>query len=179
MFGVLALELLAVRYGDGHSLFSSQPQHQSRTSNTLTIRRQMFKSMRRGPTSIVQLLRFSSSLSRCSSSSVPRIPNRLGCYGNPNVATRAFSFRAPLRQHAAARVVDAEIEQDVNAQQPPSDNQINEATRHGPVTKFQELSDRSMVCSTLVKTITKDMGLETMTQVQSMTINETLKGIDV
>ena len=79
----------------------------------------------------------------------------------------------PLRQHAAARVVEAEIEQT------PSDNQTKEAIQHGPVTKFQELSDRSMVCDTLVKTITRDMGLETMTQVQSMTINETLKGIDV
>lgn len=49
----------------------------------------------------------------------------------------------------------------------------------GLATKFQELADRGMVCKTVIKTLTQDMGLETMTQVQSMTINETLKGIDV
>lgn len=49
----------------------------------------------------------------------------------------------------------------------------------GLVTKFQELADRGMVCKTVIKTLTQDMKLETMTQVQSMTINETLKGIDV
>lgn len=49
----------------------------------------------------------------------------------------------------------------------------------GLVTKFQELADRNMVCGTVIKTLTEDMKMETMTQVQSMTINETLKGIDV
>lgn len=36
-----------------------------------------------------------------------------------------------------------------------------------------------MVCPTVVNTLTQEMGLETMTQVQSLTINETLKGGDV
>ena len=36
-----------------------------------------------------------------------------------------------------------------------------------------------MVCPTVVKTLVEDMRLETMTQVQSLTINETLKGGDV
>ena len=53
------------------------------------------------------------------------------------------------------------------------------ASSSGLVTKFQELADRKMVSPTVVKTITQEMKLETMTQVQSMTINETLKGIDV
>ena len=53
------------------------------------------------------------------------------------------------------------------------------ASNNGLVTKFQELADRKMVSPTVVRTITQDMKLETMTQVQSMTINETLKGIDV
>lgn len=160
---------------DCHSFPSSLSQHQSRISNTLPARPQMFNALRRGSASIARLNRFSSSIPR----SIPRIQHSLGCYGNPGIAARALSSKAPLRQHAAARVLEAENEHDFNAQQPTSDNQIKEATRHGPVTKFQELSDRSMVCDTLVKTITRDMGLETMTQVQSMTINETLKGIDV
>jgi len=49
----------------------------------------------------------------------------------------------------------------------------------GPATKFHELADRQMVSRTVVDTLVKDMKLETMTEVQAMTINETLKGVDV
>ena len=75
--------------------------------------------------------------------------------------------------------IEGEIEQEVFSQTPPSDAQINRAVQHGPVTKFQDLAGRGMVCQTVVDTITKDMGLETMTQVQSLTINESLKGQDM
>ena len=51
--------------------------------------------------------------------------------------------------------------------------------RPGPVTRFQELKDRNLVCKTVVDTLTQDMRLTDMTEVQSKTINETLKGIDV
>lgn len=47
------------------------------------------------------------------------------------------------------------------------------------ITKFHELADQKLVSPVVVDTITKQMGLETMTQVQSLTINETLKGTDV
>ncbi|MCJ1439225.1 hypothetical protein MMC27_008616 [Xylographa pallens] len=59
------------------------------------------------------------------------------------------------------------------------DSHSSGGTRGAPVTKFQELAERKMVSATVVQTITQDMKLETMTQVQSLTINETLKGIDV
>lgn len=75
--------------------------------------------------------------------------------------------------------IEGEIEQEVFSQTPPSDARINRAVQHGPVTKFQDLAGRGMVCQTVVETITKDMGLETMTQVQSLTINESLKGQDI
>ena len=75
--------------------------------------------------------------------------------------------------------VEEEIEDGVHSQQPPTDAQIDESTKLSPVTTFKELSERGMVCDTVVNTITQRMGLETMTQVQSLTINETLKGIDV
>ena len=75
--------------------------------------------------------------------------------------------------------MEEEIENEVFSQEPPSDAQINEATKLGLVTKFKGLSERGMVCNTIIDTITEKMGLETMTQVQSLTINETLKGIDV
>lgn len=72
-----------------------------------------------------------------------------------------------------------EMEQEIFSQTPPSDAQMNRAVEHGPVTKFKDLAERGMVCQTVVDAITKSMGLETMTQVQSMTINESLKGQDM
>ncbi len=47
------------------------------------------------------------------------------------------------------------------------------------ITEFQQLSDRNLLDEHVVNTLTKQMGLKTLTPVQSMTITETLKGIDV
>ncbi|KAL9090913.1 MAG: hypothetical protein Q9165_005121 [Trypethelium subeluteriae] len=80
------------------------------------------------------------------------------------------------RQNAAA---EAEIRDEVNAQRPPSDQSINEATLGGPITRFAELSSRRLVHDNVVRTVTEEMGLETMTDVQSLTIQEALKGTDI
>lgn len=80
---------------------------------------------------------------------------------------------------AEGEAVEGEIEQEVVSQTPPSDQQINRVVQHGPVTKFKELVERGMVCQTVVDTITKAMGLETMTEVQSMTISQSLNGKDM
>lgn len=45
-------------------------------------------------------------------------------------------------------------------------------------TKFQELADNGLVNPNVIREITHGMGHETMTPVQTMTINETLKGRD-
>lgn len=47
------------------------------------------------------------------------------------------------------------------------------------VTKFQELIDHGMVHRNVVESITRGMGHHTMTEVQSMTINEGLMGTDM
>lgn len=47
------------------------------------------------------------------------------------------------------------------------------------ITQFQELADRSLVSPNVIYSITKKMKLSTMTEVQSLTINETLRGFDV
>ncbi|KAF2493402.1 DEAD-domain-containing protein [Lophium mytilinum] len=84
------------------------------------------------------------------------------------------------RQHAAERyVVEAEVEQEVNAKSPPSDGAIDNAVAGGPVTKFEDLATRGYVHKNIVNTLTKDMGLHTMTEVQTRTINEALKGADI
>ena len=80
---------------------------------------------------------------------------------------------------AEGEAVEEETEQEAFSQTPPSDKQINGAVQHGPVTKFKDLVERGMVCKTVVDTITKAMGLETMTEVQSMTISQSLKGQDM
>lgn len=89
------------------------------------------------------------------------------------------SATATAELEAEQELIEGEIREEINSQRPPPDSQISTATKHGPVTKFQELADRGMVSPTVIKTLTQDMRLETMTQVQSLTINETLKGIDV
>jgi ATP-dependent RNA helicase MSS116 len=45
-------------------------------------------------------------------------------------------------------------------------------------TKFQELADNGLVNPDVIREITRGMGHETMTPVQTLTINETLKGTD-
>lgn len=49
----------------------------------------------------------------------------------------------------------------------------------GPVTEFSELARRGLVHPNLINTITKQMKLTTMTDVQTRTINEALSGVDV
>jgi len=141
----------------------------------------MLSTARRGPASIARSIRLPST--------APRDFRTFRYYRavskraqiQPLATVRAFNATTLFYQQAAARaqVVEREVEEDINTQQSPKDKQIREAAQHGPITRFAELLERGMVCDSVVKTITEDMGLETMTQVQSMTINETLKGIDV
>ncbi|KAI9848792.1 MAG: hypothetical protein M1838_000373 [Thelocarpon superellum] len=49
----------------------------------------------------------------------------------------------------------------------------------GPVTRFEQLAERGLVNEKIIEALTQGMRLETMTQVQSMTIPDTLVGKDV
>ena len=145
----------------------------------------MLNISRRGPASVARSLLSFSTCSRCSGPTHPRDLQRcLPRIRSPTIA-RPFGSSSQWRRSAAAsaavedEVIEGEIEQESFAQTPPSNAQINRAVQHGPVTKFKDLAERGMVCQTVVDTITKDMGLETMTQVQSLTINESLKGKDM
>jgi ATP-dependent RNA helicase MSS116 len=51
--------------------------------------------------------------------------------------------------------------------------------RDNYVTEFADLNTNGQVSSVLVNTITQNMGLKTMTPVQSKTINEALEGVDL
>ena len=50
---------------------------------------------------------------------------------------------------------------------------------NGIVTRFEELGSKDLVHRNVVSTITRDMRLETMTEVQTKTINEALRGDDI
>lgn len=141
----------------------------------------MLASARRGPTSITNFVRLSRAAPRTVDSFLFHRSSSKAYGIEPFAKVRAFNTSTRTCQHAAARpaIIEREVEEEIEAQRPPTDQQIQKAVQHGPVTRFAELLERGMVCDSVVKTITQDMGLETMTQVQSMTINETLKGIDV
>lgn len=47
------------------------------------------------------------------------------------------------------------------------------------LSRFQELADHGLVSPNVINTITQRMNIETMTDVQRLTINETLDGTDV
>lgn len=84
---------------------------------------------------------------------------------------------------AAARAqrdpVESDIERSGNASRTSSGPNARQGSSNAPITEFQELEDQGLVQHEIVQAITKDMRLSTMTPVQSLTIAETLKGIDV
>lgn len=54
-----------------------------------------------------------------------------------------------------------------------------DADAQKPLTKFQDLQDQGVIHRNVVRNMTEGMGLETMTEVQSKTINAALKGTDI
>jgi ATP-dependent RNA helicase MSS116 len=77
------------------------------------------------------------------------------------VATAAFHQSAKWRQVEAAQARE-------------------DSTAHDePVTRFEDLATRGLVHPNIINTITRQMRLETMTEVQSRTIHEALSGVDV
>lgn len=146
----------------------------------------MFNAVRRGPSSIARSLSFVTSNSECIRTALPHGARRsTRLQSSTSFLLRSFGTSPQWRRFATStaavedEAVGGEIEQEIHAEHPPSDARMKEATSNGPVTRFEELGKRGMVCQTVVDTITQGMGLETMTQVQSMTIDESLKGIDV
>ena len=144
----------------------------------------MLNIARRGPSSVARSI---FSLSTCSRCSTPAsTPNLQRCLQRISPITAKLSLStSPWRRSGVSSVaaddeaIEGEIEQEVSSEPPPSDREINRAVQHGAITKFKDLAECGMVCQTVVDTVTKDMGLETMTQVQSMTIGQSLKGRDM
>lgn len=157
---------------NSHSLFSSS----LIASGTL----RMITAARRGHASIARCLRLPPStfpttsnlalLSWKNTNPIARLPS--------TPASRAFSIASQWKQEAAVQSQEYQRTGNSTGGQ-SSQNPPQSKAQYGPVTKFAELGERNMVCPSIVDRITRDMKLETMTHVQSLTINETLKGIDV
>jgi len=62
---------------------------------------------------------------------------------------------------------------------PVRDDAPVDSATSGPVVAFPDLETRGLVDPVIVNNITKGMGFTAMTEVQSKTINEALKGADM
>ena len=139
----------------------------------------MLNTLRRGPASTSLLLSISHP-SKCSKIFRPRAFQRSIPRVTSQLPARSFGTSSLWKRYATAtQPQEDEILDEDTAEASPSGFESNAAARDGPVTRFEDLAKRSLVCQTVVDTITKDMGLETMTQVQSLTLNESLKGTDM
>lgn len=49
----------------------------------------------------------------------------------------------------------------------------------GPASTFEQLGERKFIDSNLLRSLTKDMGLHTMTDIQTLTVHKGLQGKDM
>jgi hypothetical protein len=111
--------------------------------------------VRRTPVPSVQILRFPA----------PSLITRNALGGA--ITSKSFHVSAATRRAAAA----------TQNQQPSYDS--TESVGVPTLTQFKELVDHKLVHPNIVRAIVDDMGHHTMTDVQRLTIRDTLRGIDV
>ncbi len=147
----------------------------------------MLNFVRRGPASATTLLLATPICSHCARAVRLRGSQQIKPTSRiryPLIA-RSIGTSPQWRRSAAAGAayredpVEGEVAQENYDEKPLSNGQTDQTARQGPVTKFIDLAEQGLVCRTVVDTLIRDMGLETMTQVQSLTLNESLKGTDV
>ena len=97
------------------------------------------------------------------------------------ITSRQFCQIPRLLQQAEASLLRQQetIEEDVQEHIPPLRSTASGDTHNGQITKFQELADLQLIDRDIIRIITKHMHLETMTDVQSLTIRESLSGNDM
>lgn len=140
----------------------------------------MLSAVRRGPASFARLL--------CSTPANTALARRVS--PRTSLQARSTLLIAPGARHLhstprwqryayAEADIEDDVEEELQVRRNPPAKQAAQETKLGAITKFQELVDQNLVDEKLIRPITRDMGITTMTQVQSLTINETLKGVDV
>lgn len=134
----------------------------------------MFNVCRRGPASISRVFRAAASTSRIPSTRPSTLSLSLQTSARIPLEARWLHVSTQLRNYAGAAQKDyADGDNHVAAEAP------GPAPKPRDVTKFQELIDHDMVHPNIVEEITRKMGHHTMTEVQSMTINQGLQGTDM
>ncbi|CAE6996114.1 DEAD-domain-containing protein [Pyrenophora teres f. teres] len=88
-------------------------------------------------------------------------------------------LRIPLQTSRLANASFAGFHNSAKWQDAAAAEAAQSISEDGPATKFSELATRGLVHPNLINTITKQMKLTTMTDVQTRTINEALSGVDV
>lgn len=88
-------------------------------------------------------------------------------------------LRIPLQSSRLANAAISGFHHSAKWQQAVAQEAEQSAPQHELITEFKDLATRGLVHPNLINTITKQMRLKTMTDVQSRTINEALSGVDV
>ncbi|KAL1594549.1 hypothetical protein SLS60_010309 [Paraconiothyrium brasiliense] len=122
----------------------------------------MFSALRRCPASLARSIPTTALPSRVLRASLP-------------LSTSAVRITAP-RIPAIAK---AAFHQSARWQQIAAEAAEEQSTQNEPVTRFADLATRGLVHPNIVNTLTRQMKLDTMTDVQTRTINEALSGVDV
>lgn len=102
------------------------------------------------------------------------LPSRALCTRLAQVSPAVL--RTPLQASRLAQASFAGFHHSARWQQIEQDA---DDAGNGHVTTFNELKTRGLVHPNVIDTITKQMRLETMTDVQTRTINEALSGVDM
>lgn len=141
----------------------------------------MYNVCRRGPTSICRILRTTPSLHR------PIARSSTFALSAPKVSTSTISPRflhiisATQQRHGVGFARSTQYEDRYERQDERPEDNAEKATivDDGPQhTKFQELADGGLVHKSVIREITERMGHHTMTPVQTLTVNQALKGVD-
>ena len=135
----------------------------------------MLTCLRRGPASIARGVRPLHAATRWTTAQQSSLLRLKSPPETLNASIRqSFSVLSQARQYEATQRAPAE-----EADESETDRKTQAEQLQGRVTEFADLATRNMISPVVVDTITKTMGLKTMTPVQSLTVNESLKGDDM
>ncbi|KAL1638855.1 hypothetical protein SLS58_008560 [Diplodia intermedia] len=122
----------------------------------------MLAPLRRCPASLPRALSAAATTRLALRSTSIASPRALACSRvAPLLSVRAFQSSVRLAGAHAAATATAD------------------SSAASPITQFQELEEKGIIHRNVIDTIVKDMGLVTMTEVQSATINQALQGTDI
>jgi ATP-dependent RNA helicase MSS116 len=128
----------------------------------------MLNACRRGPASILRVTR------TVSASSAPILRS------SPFSLAARDAARAVSNSRSLHKSAGSKYNYGASAAQFRPEDDIEVSKHEGPViTEFEELADKGLVHRSIIRQIVETMGHKTMTPVQTLTINETLKGTDV